>query len=91
MLIVRLAYNAPGKDQERAQNLAAHSAHLRSGKAKLLQSGPIYAADGERVGALIVFDAKDFAEVEAFSAADPFVISGVYNDVRLARWEKTIG
>lgn len=91
MLIVRLATNARGKDKERAEHVAAHSAHLRSGKAKLLQSGPIYAADGERVGALIVFDAEGFAEVEAFSAADPFVINGVYNDVRFMRWEKTIG
>jgi uncharacterized protein YciI len=44
-----------------------------------------------RLGALIVFDTPTLAEVEAFNAADPFVTSGVYDDIRIMRWEKTIG
>lgn len=92
MLFVRLAYNALNKDRERAENIAAHTAHLRSGSINIVQSGPLFAAPGDtRLGALIVFDAPTLADVEAFNAADPFVLSGVYDDVRIMRWEKTIG
>ena len=92
MLFVRLAFNAPNKDRERADSLAAHTAHLRSGIVNIVQSGPLFGAPGDaRLGALIVFDAPTLADVAAFSAADPFVASGVYDDVRIMRWEKTIG
>lgn len=91
MVFARLAFNAEGRDAERQAHLAAHMAHLRSGALAVLQSGPLIDADGKRVGALVVFEADGIAAVEAFTAADPFVRSGVYDNVRILRWDKTIG
>jgi hypothetical protein len=92
MVFVRLAFNAPNKDRERADNIAAHTAHLRSGAINIVQSGPLFSTpDDARIGAIIVFDVATMAEVEAFNAADPFIVSGVYDDVKIMRWEKTIG
>jgi uncharacterized protein YciI len=92
MLFVRIAYNAPDSGEARAQYFPAHKAHLETGGALVIQSGPLFAtADDARVGALMIFDAPSLAEVEAFSARDPFIVHGIYDDVRILRFDKTIG
>jgi len=59
----------------------------------VVQSGPLFATDGSgtKTGALVVFEAQDAAEVEAFSAADPYVVNGVYDRIEILRWDRTIG
>lgn len=93
MHICRIAHDAPGKSVERQVYLDAHRAHLRSGLARIVQSGPLFDADGsgEKVGALVVFEVADLAEVEAFNARDPYILHGVYGRVEILRWDKTIG
>ncbi len=93
MFIIRMAYDAPGRDADRKALFEAHRAHLRSGLARVVQSGPLFATDGSstKAGALVVFEAQDAAEVEAFSAADPYVVNGVYDRIAILRWDKTIG
>ncbi len=93
MIFCRFAYDAADKGAERQVLLEAHKAHLRSGIAKILQSGPLFATDGRsrKLGALVVFDAVDVAEVEAFNALDPYVVNGVYDRIEIMRWDKTIG
>jgi len=53
----------------------------------------LFATDGRgrKLGALVVFDAVDVAEVEAFNALDPYVVNGVYDRIEIMRWDKTIG
>jgi uncharacterized protein YciI len=72
MIIARIAYDAPGKDEQRKALFEAHRAHLRSGMARIVQSGPLFGTDapGAKRGALVVFEAADLAEVERFNAAD---------------------
>ncbi len=93
MYIIRMAFDAPGRDADRKALFEAHRAHLRSGLARVVQSGPLFATDasGAKAGALVVFEAQDAAEVEAFSAADPYVVNGVYDRIEILRWDKTIG
>jgi uncharacterized protein YciI len=94
MLICRIAYDAIGKDEVRKQHYDAHRAHLRSDLAKcIIQSGPVFAADGtnKKIGALIVMEVQDVSEAERFSHADPFIQNGVYDIVHIVRWDKTIG
>jgi uncharacterized protein YciI len=93
MQIIRMAYDAPGKDAERNAHFEAHRAHLRSGLARIVQSGPLFAPDGSgrKAGALVVFEADDVAEVERFTAQDPYIVNGVYDRVEILRWDKTIG
>ena len=93
MHICRIAHDAPGKDVERKAYFEAHRAHLRSGLARIVQSGPLFAADGSgtKIGALVVFAVEDLAEVEAFNAGDPYILHGVYGQVEILRWDKTIG
>ena len=94
MLICRIAYDAAGKDAERRAHYDAHRAYLRSPAARaIVQSGPLFSSDGAnaKIGALIVFDVADAAEVAAFNAGDPFIVNGVYDRVDLLRWDRTIG
>ncbi len=93
MIICRIAYDAPGKDAERKALFEAHRSHLRSGMARIVQSGPLFEPDGQgaKRGALVVFEAQEFAEVERFNACDPYVVNGVYDRIELLRWDKTIG
>ena len=93
MIFCRFAYDAAEKGTERQALLEAHKAHLRSGTVKILQSGPLFATDGSgrKLGALVVFEAFDVAEVEAFNAMDPYFVNSVYNRIEIARWDKTIG
>ena len=66
MIIARIAYDAPGKDEQRKALFEGHRAHLRSGMARIVQSGPLFDTDakGAKRGALVVFEAEDLAEVE---------------------------
>ncbi len=93
MHIIRMAWDAPGKDVERKALFEAHRAHLRSGLARIVQSGPLFATDGSgaKAGALVVFEADDVAEVARFNAQDPYVLNGVYDRIEILRWDKTIG
>jgi uncharacterized protein YciI len=91
MIICRIAYDAAGLDEERKALFEAHRSHLRSGMIKIIQSGPLFVPAGAKRGALIVFDVEDVAEVERFNAADPYIANGVYDDVEILRWDKTIG
>ena len=89
----RIAYDAPGKDEHRKALFEAHRAHLRSGMAPIVKSGPLFDTDtkGGKRGALVGFEVEDLGEVERFNAADPYVVNGVYDRIELLRWDKTIG
>ena len=93
MPYVRIAHDAPDKDAERKSLFEAHRAHLRSGLARIGQSGPLFATDaaGLKAGGLVVFDTDELAEVERFNAQDPYIVNGVYDRVQILRWDKTIG
>jgi len=84
MLICRIAYDTEGKDDIRKQHYEEHRAHLRSG-------GPLFSPAGPKRGALIVFQVEDIGEVERFNSLDPYIINGIYDDVEILRWDKTIG
>ena len=90
MLAIRIAETDPDQQGKRRTWLEAHQAYLRSGLIQVLQSGPLFEGD-EQFGAMLVADVAGVAELEDFSAGDPFVIHGIYRHVRCLRWSRTIG
>jgi uncharacterized protein YciI len=93
MQICRIAYDAPGAGERSAALLEAHRGHLRSGLAKVVQSGPLFASDGDgrKIGAMVVFDVEDVTEVHRFNEQDPYILHGIYERVQVMRWDKRIG
>lgn len=94
-LYVRFAESDAGAAEQRAAQMEAHKAHLRNGEGKpdgfrILASGPMSAGDGGPPAALVIAEAHSLEDVIAFSDADPFVVHGVYNRIRILNWTPTL-
>lgn len=90
MFAVRMARSDLSSSDARAAFLEAHKAYLRSAALRIVFSGPVLDEKGLAVGALILAEVDHLEEMQRFSAGDPFVSNGVYEDVQIYRWEATI-
>jgi uncharacterized protein len=91
MICIRIALNAQGGTGERAAHLEGHKAFLRSGRLRILHSGPFFGSGGRQVGALVVADVSGPAAMEAICKEDPFIAHGVYCQDTYAEWRITLG
>lgn len=88
------ALDNPGSAPKRAEHGDAHRQRLRDSTTPPVQvviAGPLLGPDDKPVGSLVLVEAETIAAVEAFVAADPYSINGVYGsvDIKPIRW--TIG
>ncbi len=90
MLHALICTDKPDHLEVRLSNRDAHLAHLKADR-HVVQAGPFLDADGGMCGSLIVFDTGDRAHVEAFAAADPYAVAGLFADVRIEAWNRVIG
>lgn len=67
----------------------AHRAYLGA-SGRVVQAGP-FLRDGAMCGSLIVISADSRAEAEAFAAADPFALAGLFAETRIEEWDRVIG
>lgn len=91
MICARLAFSAPASTTDRAIHFEAHRAFLRSGRLRVLQSGPLFDDAQTQIGALVVADIPSLAEMQAVCSEDPFVVHGIYDRVMFFEWRQTIG
>ncbi|KJF73690.1 YciI family protein [Agrobacterium arsenijevicii] len=94
-LYVRFAESDPAAVEQRVAQMDAHKAHLRNEDGvpegfRILASGPMQADSGGSAAALVIVEACNIEDVIAFSDADPFVIHGVYNRIRILSWTPTL-
>lgn len=90
MLVVRMAKSNPSRLSERELHLESHKAYLRSCNLTIVLSGPVADEEGQSMGAMVLLDVDDMQDVFRFSEGDPFVIHGVYDHVKIYRWNATI-
>jgi uncharacterized protein YciI len=82
-----IAQDKPGHAALRAELRPAHLDHLARHAAKLLAAGPLLDEAGDAPsGSLIILNAEDRAEVEAFLAADPYTQGGLFERVTVTPW-----
>ena len=91
MICARLAWSNADKTAERAIHLEGHKQFLRSGALDVLQSGPLFDANGVQVGALIVAEVADIETMCAVCAEDPFAIYDIYDRITFLEWRITTG
>jgi len=69
-----------------------HLAYVAEAGADLIKlAGPMSNDAGEMCGSMFIIEAKDKAAVEAFNAADPYKIAGVFERVEIHAIRITVG
>ncbi len=82
----------PGAAQVRADNRPAHVDFLKGHRANLYTAGPILDEDGAGMnGSLLIVDFPDRAAAEAFAAADPYALAGLFESVVIKPWKLVFG
>ena len=90
-LFTVVCQDKPGALDLRLERRPDHVAYLKTQEAILRVAGPLLDADGQMCGSLFVIDVADAAAAQAFSAADPFVQTGVFGKVEIRGFAKTMG
>ncbi len=98
MLYAIVAQDAPGSLERRLAARPAHLARLTAlqGEGRLLLAGPFPAVDAADpgpagfTGSLIVAEFASLEDAEAWAKADPFVAAGVYAQVTVKPFRKTL-
>lgn len=89
MLFALTCIDKPGALQIRLDNRPAHLDFL-NGSGKVVFAGPFIESD-KPVGSLVVIEVADRAGAEAFAAADPYAVAGLFASVTIREWRKVIG
>lgn len=79
----------PGALETRLATRPAHKAYLAA-SGRVVHAGP-FLRDGQMCGSLIIITAESLAEVQAFAAADPFALAGIFAETRIEEWDKVTG
>lgn len=81
----------PDGAEIRKANRDAHVAHLRGHIDHIVMAGPLLSDDGAAmIGSLIVVEFANKAELDAFLAADPYAKAGLFQQVEVRPWRKTL-
>jgi uncharacterized protein YciI len=81
----------PGALDLRLANRPDHVAYLKTQESAIRLAGPLLDGEGRMCGSLFVIEVEDAAAAQAFSDGDPFVKTGVFGEVRIAGFSRTLG
>lgn len=87
---VLTATDKPNALELRMATRQAHLDYVR-GSDLVKLGGPLLDAAGEMSGSLLVLEAADLAAAEAFAAADPYAVAGLFEKVELRPFKLTLG
>ena len=90
MLIAIICLDKPGALEIRKANRDAHLAHIGGAGEAIVQAGPFLGADGEMCGSLLIYQGE-LAGAEAWAAADPYAVAGLFQSVEIRPWKKVVG
>lgn len=84
-----LASDRPGRESVRDELRPKRIQWLRANRHRLVAAGGQVDDFNRHVhGGLMIIEAKDRAEAEAFANEDPFTPAGLYEKVEVVRWRK---
>ena len=78
MLFALLCTDRPGGLDLRMATRPAHLAYLEREAHRLISGGAMLDPEGKPCGSLLVVEAADRAEAEAFAAGDPYAKAGLF-------------
>ena len=89
-LFVLTCIDKPGALEVRMGAREAHLDYVRRTNVTRL-GGPFLDADGGMAGSMLIIEAEDLAAAKAFSAADPYVTAGLFQNVDIRPFRVTVG
>ena len=90
-LDVLFCVDKPGALSVRMGAREAHLAYVRGFGDKLRLGGPMLDDNGDMAGSLVIMEAESRAEAEAFNAADPYTLAGLWERVDIKVLRATLG
>lgn len=78
MLFAIQCEDHPGALEKRLATRPDHLAWLDGQVGSIVLGGPVLDAEGKPCGSLLVIEAADQAAAEAFAAADPYALAGLF-------------
>ena len=78
MLFMLICTDRPGGLDLRMATRPAHLAYLETEAARIMSGGAMLDPEGKPCGSLLVIEAADRTEAEAFAAGDPYAKAGLF-------------
>ena len=89
MLFVIYCRDKEDSQPARLANREEHLAYVDASDLKMEVAGPLLSADGDgMIGSMLVVDAEDRAQVEAFATSDPYRLAGLFDSVEIHPFRK---
>jgi hypothetical protein len=89
MLFVIYCRDKDDSQPVRLDNREAHLAYLDASDLEMLVAGPLLTPEGDSmIGSMLVVNAEDRAQVEAFAASDPYRLAGLFDSVEIHPFRK---
>lgn len=88
---VLMCLDKPDSLNVRMAHRETHLAYVAERRSIVRLAGPLLDDAGEMCGSLLILDVADRAEAEAFAAADPYQLGGVFARTELKAVKLTIG
>ncbi len=91
-LFLLLCTDKPGSRDLRAAIRPTHLAYLAEHAAKVKLGGPwLDPIDSGPLGSMLLIEADDLAEAQAFADADPYARAGLFDVVEVRPWRRVVG
>lgn len=90
-LFTVLCRDKPDGFDLRARTRDAHLAYLAAHGDVVRLGGPRLDAQGRATGSLLIVEAADAQAARAFAEADPYALSGLFEEVAVEAWRLVVG
>jgi uncharacterized protein len=90
-LFVLSCIDRPDSLERRMAAREAHLAYVADHRDMVRLAGPYLNDKGRMAGSMFVIEAPDRAAVEAFSAADPYVLADLFERIDIRVWRVSVG
>ncbi len=77
--------------QTRMAAREAHLAYIAKQGDAVRMGGPYLSAGDQMIGSMILYEAETLAQAEAFHAADPYKLAGLFERSWVRPWRMTVG
>lgn len=76
--------------QIRLNTRDAHLSYIDGLGDRLFAAGPLLSNNNEMVGSVLIIDFDSDDGAHAFCAKDPYALAGLFDQVMVSRWRKTL-